>query len=100
MNFQNNQNKILKSSSDTKRTMMHLLTNSAQRELVSICTQSTLILIMLTVPLNIFYFLGQESFIIDISHGCHKVRLSRDCPTAKPNVEVIISTFILNKKLS
>ncbi|XP_023336506.1 uncharacterized protein LOC111707604 [Eurytemora carolleeae] len=35
---------------------------------------------------------GQESFIIDISHGCHKVRLSRDCPAAKPNVEVTLES--------
>ena len=36
------QNLILLSSSDTKRTLMHLFLfiNSAQRELVSICTQS------------------------------------------------------------
>ena len=34
---------MLLTSSDTKRTLMHLFlfTNSAQRELVSICTQST-----------------------------------------------------------
>ena len=37
----NYQNLMLLTSSDTKRTLMHLLlfTNSAQRELVSICTQ-------------------------------------------------------------
>jgi len=42
VNYQNYQNLILLTSSDTKRTLMHLLlfTNSAQRELVSICTQS------------------------------------------------------------
>ena len=44
MNYQNYQNLMLLTSSDTKRTLMHLLlfTNSAQRELVkvSICTQS------------------------------------------------------------
>ena len=36
------QNLMLLISSDTKRTLMHLflITNSAQRELVSICTQS------------------------------------------------------------
>ena len=40
-NYQNYQNLMLLTSSDTKRTLMHLLwfTNSAQRELVSICTQ-------------------------------------------------------------
>jgi len=42
VNYQNYQNLVLLTSSDTKRTLMHLLlfTNSAQRELVSICTQS------------------------------------------------------------
>ena len=42
MNHQNFQNLMLLTSSDTKRTLMHLFlfTNSAQRELVSICTQS------------------------------------------------------------
>ena len=42
MNYQNYQNLILLTSSDTKRKLIHLFlfTNSAQRELVSICTQS------------------------------------------------------------
>ena len=42
VNYQNFQNLMLLTSSDTKRTLMHLFlfTNSAQRELVSICTQS------------------------------------------------------------
>ena len=42
VNYQNYQNLMLLTSSDTKRTLMHLslFTNSAQRELVSICTQS------------------------------------------------------------
>ena len=42
MNYQNYQNLMLLTSSDTKRTLMRpfLFTNSAQRELVSICTQS------------------------------------------------------------
>jgi len=42
VNYQNYQNSMLLTSSDTKRTLMHLFlfTNSAQRELVSICTQS------------------------------------------------------------
>jgi len=42
MNYQNYQNLMLLTSSDTKRTLMHLFmfTNSAQRELVSMCTQS------------------------------------------------------------
>ena len=42
VNYQNYQNSMLLNSSDTKRTLMHpfLFTNSAQRELVSICTQS------------------------------------------------------------
>ena len=42
VNYQNYQNVMLLTSSDTKRTLMHLFlfTNSAQRELVSICTQS------------------------------------------------------------
>ena len=42
VNFQNYQNLIMLSSSDTKRTMRHLFlfTNSAQRELVSICTRA------------------------------------------------------------
>ena len=42
VNYQNNQNLMLLTSSDTRVTQMHLLlfTNSAQRELVSICTKS------------------------------------------------------------
>ena len=42
VNYQNFQNSKLLTSSDTRRKLMHLLlfTNSAQRELVSICTQS------------------------------------------------------------
>ena len=42
VNYQKYQNLMLLTSSDTKRTLMHLLlfTNSAHRELVSICTQS------------------------------------------------------------
>ena len=42
VNYQSFLNLMLLSSSDTKRTLMHLFlfTNSNQRELVSICTQS------------------------------------------------------------
>jgi len=42
VNYQNYRNYMLLSSSGTKRTLMHLFlfTNSAQRELVSISTQS------------------------------------------------------------
>jgi len=42
VNYHNYQNVMLLTSSDTKRTLMHqfLFTNSAQRELVSMCTQS------------------------------------------------------------
>jgi len=42
VNNQNYQNLMLLTSSDIKRTLMHLLlfTNPAQRELVPICTQS------------------------------------------------------------
>ena len=42
MNYQNFQNLMLLTSSDTKRILMHLFlfTNSAQRELVSIFKQS------------------------------------------------------------
>ena len=42
VNYQNYQTSMLLTYSDTKRTLMHLFlfTNSAQRELVSICTQS------------------------------------------------------------
>ena len=42
MNYQNYQSVMLLTSSNTKWTLMHLFlfTNSAQRELVSICTQS------------------------------------------------------------
>ena len=40
VNYQNYQNLMLLTSSDTKRTLMHLFlfTNSAQRELISKCT--------------------------------------------------------------
>ena len=40
VNYQNYQNFMLLTSSDTKRTLMHLFlfTNSAKRELVSMCT--------------------------------------------------------------
>ena len=46
VNYQNYQNSMLLTSSDTKRTLRHLFlfTNSAQRELVSICTQSVTLL--------------------------------------------------------
>ena len=42
VNYKNYQNLMLLSSSDTKRTLMHLFLfkNSAERELVSICTQN------------------------------------------------------------
>ena len=42
VHYQNYQNSMLLTSSDTWRTLMHLFlfTNSAQRELVSICMQS------------------------------------------------------------
>ena len=42
MNYQNYPNLMLLTSSDTKRKLIHLFlfTNSAQRELVSMCTQS------------------------------------------------------------
>ena len=41
VNYQNYQNLMLLTSLDTERTLiLFLLTNSAQRELVSICTQS------------------------------------------------------------
>ena len=42
VNYQNDQNLMLLTSSDTERTLRYLFlfTNSAQRELVSICTQS------------------------------------------------------------
>ena len=42
VNYQNYQNLMILTSSDTKQTLMHLLlfTNSAQTELISICTQS------------------------------------------------------------
>ena len=42
VNYQNYQNLMLLTSSDTIRTLMHLFlfTNSAQRKLVSLCTQS------------------------------------------------------------
>ena len=62
-NYQNYQNSILLTSSDTKQTLRHLFlfTNSAQRELVSICTQSirhaTVINFpcIITLPLNDFF---------------------------------------------
>ena len=52
MNYQNFQNLMLLTSSDTKRTLMHLFlfTNSAQRELVSICTQSIHVRNKLSLP--------------------------------------------------
>ena len=51
VNYQNYQNPMLLSLSDTKRTLLHLLlfTNSAQRELVSICTQSIMQLTFLAL---------------------------------------------------
>ena len=61
MNYQNYQNLMLLTSSDTKRTLMHLLlfTNSAQRELVSICTQSIHNRNWLSLP----YILGLDSYL-------------------------------------
>ena len=51
VNYQNYQNLMLLTSSDNKRTLMHLLlfTNSAQRELVLIFTQSILFILNCTM---------------------------------------------------
>ena len=53
---------MLLTSSDTKRTLMHLLlfTNSAQRELVSICTQSIHDRNWLSLP----YILGADDALL------------------------------------
>jgi len=58
VNYENFQNLILLTSSDTKRTLIHLFlfTNSAKRELVSICTQSIYDRKKLSLP----YILGQK----------------------------------------
>ena len=60
VNYQNYQNLMLLTSSDTKRTLMHLFLfrNSAQRELVSICTQSIHDHNKLSLP----YILGHVKF--------------------------------------
>ena len=67
-------NLMLFTSSDTKRTLMHLFlfTNSAQRELVSICTQSihdrhpciTPLNQMIHHPLLIFLYVFQWSAVL------------------------------------
>jgi len=83
VNYQNYQNLILLTSSDTIRTLMHLFlfTNSAQRELVSICTQS----IQYTTEINFpcitpnWVFLGLTCFfflIIDICFPAVEMRKS------------------------
>ena len=60
VNFKNHQNLMLLISSDTKRTLMHLFlfTNAAQRELVSICSQS----IHNCNLLSLHYNLGHDRF--------------------------------------
>ena len=62
VNYQNYQNLLLLTSSDTKRTLMHLLlfTKSAQRELVSICTQSIHDRNWLSLP----YILGNIQWLL------------------------------------
>jgi len=71
VSYQNHQNLMLLTSSDTKRTLMHLFlfTNSFQRELVSMCTQS----IHDRNKLSLHYTLGYSltyipSDIIFLSH--------------------------------
>ena len=74
VNYQNYQNEMLLSSTDTKQTLMHLFvfTNSAQRELVSICTQSyaTAInipcIITLTLP---FSYQHPRTILTDMLRG-------------------------------
>ena len=58
----NYQNLMLLTSSETKRTLMHLLlfTNSAQRELVSICTQSIHDRNWLSLPYILAFTKGAE----------------------------------------
>ena len=67
MNYQNYQNLMLLTSSDTKRTLMHLFlfTTSAQRELVSICTQR----IRNRNQLSLHYNLGLERIILGTGGG-------------------------------
>ena len=62
VNFKNHQNLMLLISSDTKQILMHLFlfTNSAQRELVSICTQSKRNLNLLSLHYN----LGHDRFTV------------------------------------
>ena len=64
VNYQNYQNLMLLSSSDTWRTLIHLLlfTNSAQRELVSICTQSIHNRNWLSLP----YILGSTGLTLNL----------------------------------
>ena len=71
VNYQNYQNLMLLTSSDTKRTLMHLLlfTNSAQRELVLICTQSIHNRNWLSLP----YILG---FLLQKSQLMHTLFMS------------------------
>ena len=58
---------MLLTSSDTKQTRMHLFlfTNSVQRELVSICTQSTHNFPCMTTLDMIYYWLGQNQLMIN-----------------------------------
>ena len=55
--YVNYQNSMLLTSSDTKRTLMHLFlfTNSAQRELVLICTQNIRMCIKLFLHYNLVF---------------------------------------------
>ena len=74
VNYQNYQNLMLLTSSDTKRTLMHLFlfTNSAQRDLVSICMQS--VHNKLSLPyilawywvyfIHLLYFFKQSTYLL------------------------------------
>jgi len=70
-------NLMLLTSSDTKRTLMHLFlfTNSAQRELVSICTQSctTAINFPCITPLKFFSKCGASNLFQIYMHWMKKL---------------------------
>ena len=65
------QNKMHLSSLDTRRTLMHLFTNIAQRDLVSICTQRIRYSNYLYLPYNLaLYNVLCEPFLNYVNLSC------------------------------
>jgi len=94
VNYQNYQNLMRLTSSDTKRTLMHLLlfTNSAQTELVSICTQS----IHNRNWLSLHYILGMEYvFKVNIAFGKTIIATNEVRPIKVKNRKTTFKSFYM-----